>query len=187
MIEAGTYLAAAMATGGQITVQNVAPQHLSSVLDTLEKMGASLAVGERDITLTAPPRYRALTIKTGPYPAFPTDLHPQFATLFTIGGRATGKGSLVERVWQSRFRYTEELAKMGATCQIEGERVTFSPCNLSPATVRSPDLRGGAALLIAALATKGHTEITNAATIGRGYEHLENKLRSLGADIRVLG
>lgn len=187
MIEAGTYLAAAMATGGRITVQNVVPQHLGSVLTTLGKMGASLTVGESDITLKAPPHYRSLAIKTGPYPAFPTDLHPQFATLFAIGGRAVGEGSVTELVWQARFRYTEELAKMGAKCQLDGERVTFSPCDLSPALVRSPDLRGGAALLIAALAANGHTEITNAATIGRGYEHLENKLRSLGADIRVLG
>ena len=152
-----------------------------------EKMGASLAVGERDITLKAPPRYRSITVKTGPFPAFPTDLHPQFAALFTLGGRAEGNGRVVERVWQARFRYTEELAKMGAICKIEGERATFSPCKLTSALVRSPDLRGGAALLVAALATSGHTEITNASTIGRGYEHLENKLRSLGADIRVLG
>lgn len=187
MIEAGTYLAAAMATAGDITVENVVPTHLSAVLDTLRNMGAAINVGETHITLKAPPQYRAVSVETAPYPGFPTDLHPQLATLFTLGGRAVGEGCVVERVWRARFRYTEELAKMGAKCQIEGERATFSPCRLAPALVRSPDLRGGAALLIAALATKGHTEITNAATIGRGYEHLESKLRGLGANIHVSG
>ncbi len=187
MIEAGTYLSAAMAAGGRVTVRNVNPAHLTCVLDTLQKMGATLTVGKSYITLKAPAQYRALTIETGPYPAFPTDLHPQFAALFTIGGRATGQGRVYERIWRERFRYTEELGKMGAKCQIEGECAAFLPQALTPATVRSPDLRGGAALLIAAIAVRGRTEITNAATVGRGYEHLESKFRALGADIRVLG
>ncbi len=187
MIEAGTYLAAAMAAGGRVTVRNVCPAHLACVLDTLQAMGATLTVGKSDITLRAPTVYRATDIETGPYPAFPTDLHPQLAALFAIGGRAVGQGSVCERIWRERFRYTDELCKMGAVCKIEGERVTFSPQTLLPTTVRSPDLRGGAALLIAALAVSGRTEITNAATVGRGYEHLESKLRTIGADVRVLG
>lgn len=187
MIEAGTYLAAAMATGGRVTVKNVVSTHLDAPLALLREMGAAVTVGKNHVTLKAPAHYRALTVQTGPYPAFPTDLHPQFAALFTIGTRATGTGRVAERVWRERFRYTEELAKMGAEVKIEGECAEFLPSQLFPAIVRSPDLRGGVALLIAALAVKGRTEITNAATVGRGYEHLETKLRGIGADVRVLG
>jgi len=137
--------------------------------------------------MRAPAKYQALDIKTGPYPQFPTDLHPQFAALFALGGRTVGTGRVFERVWQERFRYTEELQKMGAAVKITGDCAAFSPKKLLPATVRSPDLRGGVALVLAALGVSGRTEITNAATIGRGYEHLEAKLRSLGADVRVFG
>ena len=187
MIEAGTYLCAAMAAGGRVTVKNVMPSHLGAVLDVLREMGATLTVGKTQIILRAPTRCHAVTVQTGPYPAFPTDLHPQFAALFALGGRTVGEGQVLERVWQDRFRYTEELVKMGASVKISGERATFFPKMLTPSVVRSPDLRGGVALLLAALSVKGRTEITNAATIGRGYEHLETKFRSLGADIRVLG
>lgn len=187
MIEAGTYLCAAMAAGGRVTVKNVQPAHLTAVLDTLREMGAGLSVGKTQITLRAPAKYQALDIKTGPYPQFPTDLHPQFAALFALGGRTVGTGRVFERVWQERFRYTEELQKMGAAVKITGDCAAFSPQKLLPATVRSPDLRGGVALVLAALGVSGRTEITNAATIGRGYEHLEAKLRSLGADVRVFG
>lgn len=187
MIEAGTYLAAAMAAGGEITATDTDPTHLSSVLHVLREMGATVEIGEAHITLRAPQRYACVDIVTGPYPAFPTDLHPQFAALFLLGERAEGQGSVTERIWRERFRYTEELLKMGARFEIEGECLRLLPSTLHPATLRSPDLRGGAALLIAALATDGRSEITNAATVGRGYEHLEAKLRALGADVRVFG
>ena len=187
MIEAGTYLCAAMAAGGRVTVRNVVPSHLGAALDVFRDMGASLTVGKTYITIKAPARYRAVDVTTGPYPAFPTDLHPQFAALFTIGHRTTGTGRVFERVWQERFRYTEELSRLGAHVKIKGECATFSPCPLHPATLRSPDLRGGVALVIAALSVGGRTEITNAATVGRGYEHFESKLRGLGADVRVFG
>ena len=168
-------------------VRSVIPEHLGAVLWVLDRMGATLQVEAESVLLTAPERYRCLEVVTGPYPAFPTDLHPQIAALFCIGGRATGEGSVRETVWRERFRYTEELARMGAAVRISGERARFAPMPLCAAEVRSPDLRGGAALLLAALATEGRSEITNAATIGRGYEHLESKLRALGARIRVLG
>lgn len=187
MIEAGTYLAACMATGGEITVTNVDPTHLEAVLLALREMGAAIRVTKTAIFLRAPESYKSLSLQTGPYPAFPTDLHPQFATLFALAPRATGEGSVDELVFDSRFRYTEELAKMGAIISINERRATFTPSQLSPTQVRSPDLRGGAALLIAALAIKGRTEITNAAQLGRGYEHLEGKLQRLGADVRIYG
>ncbi|MBQ8340705.1 MAG: UDP-N-acetylglucosamine 1-carboxyvinyltransferase [Clostridia bacterium] len=187
MIEAGTYLCAAMATGGRVMLQDVVPEHLGALLWVLERMGVRLQIRRDSILLEAPERYRCTRIETGPYPAFPTDLHPQMAALFCIGGRAVGEGSVRERVWQSRFRYTEELRKMGAAVRIGGEEARFVPSPLHGAEVRSPDLRGGAALLLAALAVEERTEITNAATIGRGYEHLEAKLRALGARVRVYG
>jgi len=187
MIEAGTYLACAMATGGRVSVKNVAPDHLAAPLALFREMGATAAVGVDGITLHAPPRYRCVAVETGPYPAFPTDLHPQFAALFALGERAVGEGSVTERVWQSRFRYLEELAKMGARFTVDGINAAITPMPLHAATVRAPDLRGGAALLIAALATGGESEITNAAVLRRGYEHLEAKLSALGANVRVLG
>ncbi len=187
MIEAGTYLCAAMATGGRVTVKNVVPAHLGSTLDTFRDMGASLTVGKSYITLKAPKRYQGVDVVTGPYPAFPTDLHPQFAALFALGHRTTGTGRVFERVWQERFRYTEELCKLGAFVKIRGDCAAFSPSALHPAVLRSPDLRGGVALVIAALSVAGRTEITNAATVGRGYEHFESKFRNIGADIRVFG
>jgi len=157
------------------------------VLEVLREMGAEIRVGNEDILLKAPERYRNVSVRTGPYPAFPTDLHPQLAALFCIGGRAKGRGEIRETVWQQRFRYTEELVRMGARVGIEEDRATFLPAMLSGTAVRSPDLRGGAALLLAALAASGRSEITNAATVGRGYEHLEQKLRGLGAEVRIFG
>ena len=187
MIEAGTYLAAAMACGGRVTVTGADPTHLGATLAALGEMGATLLVGESEITLVAPRCYQAVSLETGPYPALPTDLHPQLATLFAIGGRAVGEGSIIERVWQSRFRYTEELLKMGASLSVKDIVLTVTPAPLHAATMRAPDLRGGVALLLAALATEGQCTITNAAVIGRGYEHLEAKLQGIGADVRVIG
>jgi len=187
MIEAGTYLACAMATGGRVTVKGVEPAHLDAPLEIFREMGASIALGVDEITLHAPQKYRCVALETGPYPAFPTDLHPQIAALFALGGRATGKGRIAERVWQSRFRYLEELGKMGAAFTVDGSDAVICPAPLHAATVRAPDLRGGAALLIAALGIKGESTITNAAALYRGYEHLGAKLSALGAHILVLG
>ena len=146
MIEAGTYLAAAMACGGRVTVTNTAPSHLEATLAAFGKMGATVLVGENEVTLIAPDSYRGIALETGPYPALPTDLHPQLATLFAIGGRAVGEGSVDERVWQSRFRYTEELLKMGADLSVAESVLTVRPSALHAATVRAPDLRGGVVL-----------------------------------------
>ena len=187
MIEAGTYLAMAMATGGRVSALGVQPSHLEAPLAIFRRMGATVAVEAEAVTLHAPPCYRSVAITTGPYPAFPTDLHPQIAALFAIGDRAEGQGSVTECVWESRFRYLTELQKMGAASEVLGATATITPVPLHAATMRAPDLRGGAALLIAALSQKGQSEITNAALLRRGYEHLEAKLQSLGAAVRVLG
>ena len=185
MIEAGTYLCMGMACGGTVRVRDVCPSHLESLLFHLRHMGARVDCGKNHITLIAPREYSCTAITTGPYPAFPTDLHPQMATLFALGGRAKGEGSVRETMFSSRFRYAAELARMGADVQVMGDTVTVRPRPLTPQKTLAPDLRGGAALLLAALATKGKSEITGAAQIGRGYEHLEQKLRALGARISV--
>lgn len=185
MIEAGTYLCMGMACGGTVRVSDVCPSHLEALLLHLRQMGARVECSKNRITLTAPKVYKGVAVTTGPYPGFPTDLHPQMAALFTIGGRAKGEGSVCETVFTSRFRYTEELCRMGADMQVVENTVTVRPRPLTPQKTVAPDLRGGAALLLAALATKGKSEITGAAQIGRGYEHLEQKLRALGARVSV--
>ena len=182
MIEAGTYLAMGMATGGRVTVRHIDPNDLECVFDTLTAMGATMHVGSDFATLIAPRSYRSVFIKTGPYPQFPTDLHPQFATLLALPC-AMGSAFVRETVFASRFAYVGELQKMGADIKIKEECVFITPAALTPATLRSPDLRGGAALLIAALATKGKTVLENAKTLSRGYEHLAKKLSLLGAEI----
>ncbi|MBQ3483619.1 MAG: UDP-N-acetylglucosamine 1-carboxyvinyltransferase [Clostridia bacterium] len=184
MIEAGTYLAFGVATRGRVTVRDVRPAHLTATLDTLRRMGVRVLEGRDHVGIDATHGYHGTSIVTGPYPAFPTDLHPQFAALFCLP-HARGQGSVTETVWRERFRYTAELARMGAHTTVEGNCAHFAPSPLRHTTVRSPDLRGGAALLAAALATEGRSEIRDAVNIGRGYEHLGEKLAALGAQITV--
>ena len=186
MIEAGTYLCAGVACGGPVCVRDVLPSHLGALLDAFLQMGASVAVEGESITVSSAQSYRNITVETGPYPAFPTDLHPQMTALFSLGNRAKGVGIVRERIWASRFRYVEGLRELGAEILVEGDTATVTPVHLHGGSVASPDLRSGAALLLAALATKGRTEITAAHTIARGYEHLGEKLRALGADVRIL-
>lgn len=185
MIEAGTYLAAAMACGGRVTARKINPNDLDAVLDVFREMGAELHVGSDFVTLVAPKRVRCVEIKTGPFPAFPTDLHPQLAALMAIGARCEGQGRVTEAVFENRFQYLYELKRMGAICHMDGNTVTLIPAPLHAASVEAPDLRGGAALLIVALATEGRTEIAGAEMLGRGYEHLEKKLTLLGADVSI--
>lgn len=185
MIEAGTYLCLGMACGGPVRVRNVCPAHLGALLDAFREMGGRVDCGEKSVTVLSQGDYECTQVVTGPYPAFPTDLHPQMTALFALGNRAVGEGSVTETVFSSRFRYIDELCRMGAQVTVTGNCARVVPALLRSAKIRSPDLRGGAALLIAALATKGKSEITNAATVGRGYEHLEQKLRALGAHVSV--
>ncbi len=185
MIEAGTYLCAGVACGGPVCVREVSPGHLEALLSAFRHMGVAVECERESITVCAPQAYRNIGIVTGPYPAFPTDLHPQMTALFSLGNRAVGEGSVRERIWASRFRYVEGLRAMGADISVRGDLATVRPAPLRGGSVASPDLRGGAALLLAALATKGCTEITEAYTIARGYEHLGEKLRALGADVRI--
>ena len=185
MIEAGTYLCAGVASAGKVTVRDVCPDHLAALQDHFFEMGVEMEKGKDWITAAAPQGYRNISVQTAPYPGFPTDLHPQLVSLFALGGRAQGKGRLRECIWRGRFRYTKGLLQMGADICLEGDSVFVTPSPLHRATLCSPDLRGGAALLLAALATKGESVITNAATLARGYEHPAEKLSALGAKIRA--
>jgi UDP-N-acetylglucosamine 1-carboxyvinyltransferase len=184
MIEAGTYLCLGMACGGPVAVKNVCPDHLGALLDAFREMGGRVVCDRDRISVSADRGYACTHVETGPFPAFPTDLHPQMAALFALE-HATGEGSVRETVFSDRFRYVQELAHMGAQITLSGDRACIVPHRLRGAKMRSPDLRGGAALMIAALGTRGRSEIANAATVGRGYEHLEQKLRALGAHVSV--
>ena len=181
MIEAGTYLCAVAATGGSVTLRGVRREQLSAPLAVLSAMGVTPVCGDDSITLTREPGrpLRGCPIVTAPYPGFPTDLQPPFAALLT---RTETGGSITERVWADRFRYARELAAMGARLLCEGDTLTVLPSPLHGARVCAPDLRGGAALVIAALCASGETVITDADRIARGYAALPEKLRALGAE-----
>ena len=185
MIEAGTYLCAGMACKGPVCVRGVEPMHLGALLAAFRVMGARVEIGEREVTVSAPDLYRNVAVETGPYPAFPTDLQPQITALFSLGGRAEGEGVVRERIWASRFRYVEGLRALGADISLSGDTAVVRPAPLHGGSVYSPDLRGGAALLLAALAVRGEVDIGNAATIARGYEHLAEKLGALGAKVKI--
>ncbi len=180
MIEAGTYMAMAAATGSTITVNNVIPKHLESITAKLEEMGVEIVEDDEAITVKAPERLGKCTVKTQPYPGFPTDMQPQICVLQCL---ADGLSILTENVWDNRFRYVDELRLMGASIKVDGKTAMIDgPVKLSAAKIKAVDLRAGAAMIIAALAANGTTEITNIYSIQRGYEDIENKLKKLGAD-----
>ena len=186
MIEAGTYMAAVTATGGSITLHHVVPEHLDSTIAKLREMGAVItADGEGEdatLTVTCATPLRPTHIKTFFYPGFPTDMQPQFAPLMCI---AEGISTISEGVWANRFRYVDELCKMGARASVDGATATFiGGTHLQGAPVVAFDLRAGAAMIIAGLCATGQTEITNIDTIDRGFYNIVGKLKKLGADIR---
>lgn len=180
-MEAGTYLIAGVATEGEVTVKGICPWHLESLILAMQKAGVEVTRGENQLTARRVAPLKPIEITTAPYPAFPSDLHPQMTAM--LAG-AKGVSKIQETVWTERFRYTEELSKLGvktkrkdATLEIfGGERLVG---NIAEAT----DLRGGAAVVIAALMAKGMTVIENAPVIFRGYENMAKKLQTLGADI----
>ena len=181
MIEAGTYLCAALATGGKLRLSNICPEHLGAVISPLRKMGAEITLSENSLTLTRTGGLWGTVIETAPYPGFPTDLQPQFAPLFSL---ARGGGRIYERVWKSRFQYAKELEKLGATILLANDFADFPGGDrLTGARVHATDLRGGAALLIAGLCAEGVTDLTDIHYIERGYPNYPEKLTSLGAEI----
>lgn len=181
MIEAGTFMVAAAAAGGQVNVRNVIPKHVETVTAKLCEMGIDLDVHDDYITVRSDRRFRAAAVTTLPYPGFPTDMHPQFGALMSL---ADGVSSITENVWENRFKYLDELKKMGAEVDILKNRAIFSgQAHLKGAKINAVDLRAGAALIIAALAADGTSCISGVESIERGYFDIVGKLRSIGADI----
>ena len=180
-IEVGSYLIAAAITGGELTVENVIPDHIKPVIAKLAEVGCEIREGEGSLYIKANERLQAVDIKTLPYPGFPTDMQAQFMTLMT---RAHGASVITETIFENRFMHAEELRRMGADIRINGRSaVVEGPANLQGAAVKASDLRAGMALIIAALAAEGKSEIGNINVIDRGYDDLVNKLQGVGASI----
>lgn len=180
-IEAGTFMIAAAATGGDVTVKNIIPKHMESLTAKLIEVGAKITEFDDAIRVEGPAQLKATNVITMPYPGFPTDLQPQMVALLT---KAAGVSVMLEGVWDNRFQYTDELIRMGAKINASGKMATIEAVDeLFGAPVKATDLRGGAAVVIAGLMASGVTEVTNTVFIDRGYERFESKLKALGAKI----
>ena len=184
-IEAGTYMAAVAAAGGNVLVQNVIPKHMECVTTKLAEMGCRVINYDDAIRVISKGKLRQTTVKTRPYPGFPTDMQAQICVCMALAG---GTSRLTESVYETRFfGYCSELESMGARISISGDTATVTGVEkLHGSTVCAHDLRAGAALVIAGLAAEGVTHVEHIHFIERGYEHLVEKLNSLGADIRRL-
>ena len=183
-IEAGTFMCAAAITRGDITVRNLIPKHMEAISAKLIEMGCEVTEFDDAIRVVGKDRQRSTNIKTLPYPGFPTDMQPQMATALAL---ATGTSMVVESIFENRFRYCDELARMGANIKVEGNvAVVTGVSGFTGANVNAPDLRAGAALVLAGLAAEGFTTVNEIKYIQRGYEHFEEKLRQLGAEISLV-
>ena len=182
MIEAGTYMVAAATAGGRVTLHHVIPKHMESVTLKLREIGVIVESDGLSLTVESDRSYRSTHIKTNPYPGFPTDMHPQFGAMLCT---SRGISSISEGIWGNRFKYVEELKKMGADIDVVNgtAHITGVP-TLAGAAVKACDLRAGAALIIAALGAEGVSTVSGLEFIDRGYQDLVAKLKSLGADIR---
>lgn len=181
-IEAGTYMVAAVATKGDVLIENVTPKHLESIMSKLSEMGATVEEFDEAVRVSMNGRPRRCNVKTMPHPGFPTDMQPQIATALAI---AEGTSIVTEGVWDSRFRYVDQLTIMGADIQVDGKMAVITGVEaLRPAPVRAVDLRAGAAMIIAGLMTEGTTEVEDILHIDRGYENIAEKFCALGADIK---
>lgn len=183
-IEAGTLMAAAAITGGDITIQNVVPDHLMPVTAKLREAGVEVMESDSEIRVKGVPRPAPLNIKTHPFPGFPTDMQAQFLALMC---KAEGTSVIVETIFENRFMHVNELRRMGAQIHLDARTAVVEGIeNLQGARVRATDLRAGAAMVLAGLAAQGTTEVLDIHHIDRGYEFIENKLQRLGADIKRL-
>ena len=182
-IEAGTYMVAAAATGGEVLVKNVIPKHLDCISAKLRETGTIVQEYEDSVLVKGNGHLRRANIKTLPYPGFPTDMQPQMGALLCM---ANGTSVITEGIYDNRFKYVNELRKMGADIQVDGRIAIFEGgAQLTGAPVMACDLRAGAAMVIAGLCAKGITEIEDIHFIERGYENFVGKLRALGADITI--
>ena len=183
-IEAGTFMCAAAITKGDITVKNIIPKHMEAISAKHMEMGCEVVEFDDAIRVIAKNNQKATNIKTLPYPGFPTDMQPQITTALAL---ANGSSLVVESIFENRFKYVDELARMGTNIKVEGNTAMVIGVNkLRGASLKAPDLRAGAALVLAGLAAEGQTIVDDIKYIKRGYEDFEGKLISLGADIREI-
>jgi UDP-N-acetylglucosamine 1-carboxyvinyltransferase len=180
-IEAGTYMAAVAATGGSVLIKNVIPKHLDCITAKLIELGCDIEELDEAVRVTRNKPINKINLKTLPYPGFPTDMQPQLTTVLCL---AEGTSVVTEGVWDNRYRYVDELRRMGARIQVDGKvAIVEGIARLSGAPVAACDLRAGAAMVIAGLAAQGETQVEGIYHIERGYENLAEKLRRVGADI----
>ena len=179
-IEAGTFMLLAAAAGGEVLIRNLIPKHMDCLTSKLEEMGIKVTEYDDSIRIERSGEMRGVSVRTRPYPGFPTDLQPQMvALLSTVGGKST----VTEDVWENRFQYVDQLRAMGANIEIDGKHANIMGTKLHGNDVCATDLRAGAALIIAAAAAEGVTEIASPHYIDRGYSDIERRLRSIGVKI----
>ncbi len=182
-IEAGTLLCATAITGGKVKLNNVIPKHITVILDKLQECGCNYNIIKDSVVLESPKRLKFTDIKTMPYPGFPTDMQSVFTSILCV---AKGTSVVVENIFENRYKYTNELKRMGANIKIEGKvAIVKGTKKLVGANVEATDLRGGAALVVAGLVAKGKTTISNIGYILRGYENLDKKLNKIGAKVEL--
>lgn len=180
-IEAGTFMLAAAATKGDVLIRNVIPKHLEAISAKLVEIGASVEEYDDAVRVVAKSRLGHTHVKTLPYPGFPTDMQPQIATLLAL---SQGTSIVTESIFENRFKYVDELSRMGATIKVEGNTAIIDGVSeVTGAIVSAPDLRAGAALVIAGLVAEGFTIVDQIEYIERGYEDFENKMQDLGANM----
>jgi len=183
-IEAGTYMAAVAATGGQLLIRNIIPKHMECISSKLVEMGVEIQEGDDTLLVRRSQPLRRTNVKTLPYPGFPTDMQPQITVALAL---AQGTSIVTEGVWDNRFKYVAELKRLGAHIQVDGKiAVVEGVDGFEGAPIQACDLRAGAALVIAGLAAHGETLLGNIQYIERGYEDMVGKLRAVGADIRMV-
>jgi UDP-N-acetylglucosamine 1-carboxyvinyltransferase len=181
-IEAGTFLAAAAMTGGDVEVTNIIPSHLDAVIEKLRETGAEIVASERSVHVRAPERLRSLEVTTAPYPGFPTDMQAQFMALLSV---ADGTSTITDTIYADRFTHVAELQRLGADVRVDGNTATIQGvASLSGAPVMATDLRASAALILAGLVARSETRVSRIYHLDRGYERIEEKLQGLGAAIR---
>ena len=182
-IEAGTFLCAGAITGGSVKILNTIPEQLVPIISKLEETGCKVEVEKNSILLEAPQRLKAIEIKTMPYPGFPTDMQSIFGAILSV---AKGTSIITENIFENRFKYLSELRRMGAKNQQENNVAIITGVKrLSGTNVKSTDLRGGVALVLAGLKARGTSKVSNIEYILRGYENIDKKLSKLGANIQI--
>ncbi len=183
-IEAGTFMTAAVATKGDILIKNVIPKHLEAITSKLIEVGAQVTEYDDSVRVSAAIRLKSTQIKTLPYPGFPTDMQPQMAVALAL---SRGTSIIKENIFENRFKYVDELARMGGNIKVEGNTAIIDGVErLTGATIVAPDLRAGAALVIAGLVADGFTVVEDIKYIQRGYEKFEEKIRNLGGQIELV-